>query len=172
MASKSGSTDDSADYLTKTDGFYRAFLAACKEGIKDRNRGPNVAQYLGFLMTRPGYSENDPPQAWQAFVTAEPEIASMLRRSAAEFRVSIDGELVKFNPVLEDKKRVPLKFLVVSNPDHVMGAATFQDASGALVVSEKTDKDKPRKPRGKQKVVRIRDEDDHGVYDYDDTVGY
>lgn len=156
MASKSGITDSSADYLSKSDGFYRSFVMACKEGLKDKHRGPTVAQYMGALMTRPGYSEDALPKAWQAFVTAEPEIASMLRRSAAEFRISINGELVKFDPVIDDNKRAPLKFLVVSNPDYVMGAATFQDASGALVVSEKAEKDKPKKSRGKQKAVRIK----------------
>ncbi|CAH0016700.1 unnamed protein product [Clonostachys rhizophaga] len=157
MASKSGTTDSSAGYLCRTDGFYRAFLAACKEGLKDKHRGPTVAQYLDALMTLPGYSENDLPQAWQAFATAEPEIASMLRRSAAEFRVSVDGDLIKFRPMMDDKKKATSKFLIVSNPDYVMGTATFQDVSGAVIVSEKAEKDKTKKSKGNEKVVRMKD---------------
>lgn len=91
-------------------------------------------------MTRPGYSQNDLPKAWQTFVTAEPELASMLRRSAAEIRVSGNGELTKFSLMMGDKKKPTSKFLIVSNPNHVMGTATFQDVSGALIVSEKSEK--------------------------------
>ncbi|CAH0004263.1 unnamed protein product [Clonostachys byssicola] len=164
MASKSGTTDSPTDPVSK-DGFYRAFRAACNKGLKDKNRGPTVAQYLGALMTRPRYSEKKLPKSWQAFATAEPEIASMLRRSAAEFRVSVHGKLVK----LGDKKKSTAKFLIVSNPDYVMGTATFPDLSGDPAISEKAEKDKAKKSKGKEKVVRINDEDDNGNYDSDDS---
>lgn len=160
----------SKEYATRYDGMYRAFDRACKEAVlnQDPLNGPTTTLLAGALMTSPGHNEDKLGQNWKDFVNMFPDFAYVIRRGAAQLRIS-DNEPLR--PALADGAKTGKKYLLVSNPDYVDGRVLQQNEAGRCLAKKvKPVVRQPQKARGKESAAEeVKSEDvDDSVKEEDD----